>query len=300
MSEKIINSEEFLQLEDRKPHKTETFKIRFSPKILGSMALIFVLLAGISVTMVVILLQNNGKEDPFIDDKTTTADDTTTLASILTTLFESTPTFSATESTDSAPTTTEATSPAATSTGTSSTPADTFEIITRVDWGTLPMKGTKKLKTPIERVILMDTQTGTCNRTEDCTKFVKKRQLDTYATYVAGFSVTDIRENFLIAPDGAIYEGRGFSYEGQHSYDRGLTSYNKAVGVSFIGNYTEQDLNEKQRKSFKYFLKKFIDTGTIKVDYKIYYKEQLVGSNEVKAVVYETVKTFDNWRESES
>jgi len=126
---------------------------------------------------------------------------------------------------------------------------------------------------------------------------MKKRQYDAYLSAVP---LTDIQENFLIASDGTIYEGRGFAYEGEHTKDQATTSYNnQAIGVSFIGNYTETSLSTEQIESFEYFVQQMISNGTlIDENFKLYYNEQLIGSNESNDELYKSVRNFTNWQES--
>lgn len=114
--------------------------------------------------------------------------------------------------------------------------------------------------------------------------------------------MNDIPENFLIAPDGSIFEGRGFSREGQHTFDYTKTSYNNgALGITFIGDYTERNLTADQVECFNYFIQKSIDDNMVKTDYKLYYKDQLAGTltSNVTDQLYETVKSWDHWKESE-
>lgn len=107
----------------------------------------------------------------------------------------------------------------------------------------------------------MDTQTVTCSGDDACINFVQNRQNSSYLA-----NSQDLPENFLISTDGTIYEGRGYSYEGQHSNDRGSTSYNKAIGVSFIGNLTENIPSDVQLNSLKYFIEKSVGDGKVKED----------------------------------
>lgn len=139
----------------------------------------------------------------------------------------------------------------------------------------------------------MDTQTDTCSGEEDCKRFVRLRQSE-------GNLYEDIFENFLIASDGSVFEGRGFEFEGQHSFDRVTTSYNnQAIGVSFIGNYTETDLSEDQFEGFKYFVQRSINESLIRVDYKLYFREQLVGPNVITKRLQAAVTTWDHWTEGD-
>lgn len=163
------------------------------------------------------------------------------------------------------------------------------------------MVGRRKLDTPVERVIIMDTKSEACEGVESCKKFVKSRQIATYNTWVSDIYISDIRENFLIAPDGSVYEGRGFRHEGQHSFDTAVTSYNnQAIGVSFIGNYSTCNLTSKQEESFDKFIEKYIGENKIVSNYSVYYVDQFKYQSTEEAIndkLYNKVKYFENWRE---
>lgn len=63
--------------------------------------------------------------------------------------------------------------------------------------------GSKQLKTPVSKVILFETASDTC---KNC--ITKKIAENYYPKF------EDIKENFFIAQDGTVFEGRGFSREG--------------------------------------------------------------------------------------
>lgn len=173
------------------------------------------------------------------------------------------------------------------------------QIYSRKDWNALPMKGENKLEMPVKRIIIMDTQTEKCYDSNSCKVFLKSRQKSFNKVLLSeGLYTTDIPENFFVAPDGSIFEGRGFTHEGQHSYDQALTSYNnQAIGVSFIGNFTDDDLNSQQLEGFNYFIQKFVREGQIREDYQIYYREQLIGPNVLTKKLQKNIKTWNHWME---
>jgi N-acetylmuramoyl-L-alanine amidase len=87
------------------------------------------------------------------------------------------------------------------------------------------------------------------------------------------------------------------SLKGQHSYDQGKTSYNNgAIGVSFLGNFSETELTQSQIEAFERFAEKFIEDGKIKKEYKLYHRNQLLGLE--KDFLSETVQSWSNWKES--
>lgn len=51
---------------------------------------------------------------------------------------------------------------------------------------------------------------------DKCKEFLIKKQNKDYP------KADDIKENFFVGADGTIYEGRGFSREGEHTYGNKL------------------------------------------------------------------------------
>jgi hypothetical protein len=70
--------------------------------------------------------------------------------------------------------------------------------------------GSKPLKTPVEKVILVETK-------------VAAGEIHLKGNFYPFYE--DIKENFVISTDGKIYEGRGFLREGQVARDKFGTSY---------------------------------------------------------------------------
>lgn len=280
--------------------KNETSLFR-RPHVLVTVGIILLCLTGLVVGMVILLTKDWSRDDPF--------DDLSTISVIFTTHSTTVEVPSSTShgttpsettlppGTTQSPETTQLpeTTPFISSTADPATtlPEPPYKIFTRADWDAAAVKGDKKLKSPVDRIIVMDTQTDTCSGEEDCKTFVRLRQRE-------GNLYEDIFENFLIAPDGSVFEGRGFEFEGQHSFDRVLTSYNnQAIGVSFIGNYTETHLSEDQFEGFKYFVQRSVNESLIRVDYKLYFREQLVGPNVITKRLQAAVTTWDHWTEGD-
>ena len=266
-------------------------KVLSKPRIL--IILIIILTTTIATIIGVLFVPKEREKDP-INNISTVSTEKTTLVIPTEPVTSSSDTSLSSSSTSTRSVTTESIS-------TTIAPVP-FKIITRSDWGSRPMKGRIKLKSPVKRLIIMDTQTEKCYNTEACKTLIKDRQLVHYNDYEQGrISIQDIRENFLISSDGTIFEGRGFSYEGQHSYDQSKTSYNsEAIGISFIGNYSEQDIDSRQNESLKYFIQKCIEENNLILEYKLYYKYQLTESRQTYDKLYETVKMMNHWKESEN
>lgn len=107
-------------------------------------------------------------------------------------------------------------------------------IVERNEWCKIKsIQGKKKLSMPVSKAIIMQTFTKGCetkvnskllnykisfhfyksiNFQDQCKEYLLKKQNADYP------KVDDIKENFFVAVDGTIYEGRGFTREGEHTY----------------------------------------------------------------------------------
>jgi hypothetical protein len=130
-----------------------------------------------------------------------------------------------------------------------------YKRLNRSDWQdneSLMLAGKFKIVAPVSKVILLRTQTdtNTCDSEKDCTGFMLDRQQNAYP------DADDIRENFIIARDGTVFEGRGFEWEGETTCaDDTLTCYNNdAISIAFVQNFS-QNVSEQQRSAFCEFIR---------------------------------------------
>lgn len=198
-------------------------------------------------------------------------------------------------------TSTESTSETTSTTPTTTDFPKTYEYVNRTSWNAaepVPVEP-ETLDQPVKGIVVLDTQSETCSDLESCKEFVKNRQADAIGSRFRGFDINDIRENFLIAPDGTIFEGTDLKNEGQHTYDDCKTSYNHFFGISFIGNYTAENLTQFQESAFNSFVKCQVEKELLDPEYKLFYHEQLSGLMETSdGLLSQNVKTWSNWRES--
>jgi hypothetical protein len=174
-------------------------------------------------------------------------------------------------------------------------PQESFEIVPKSKWNSVVV-GTDPLKTPVARVIVLETITNQCSDREICLKFLKQRQVVYLNRFIGGILMENLPENFLISSDGTIYEGRGF-FEGQHTYDQGETSYNrKSLGISFLVESSSDKLTERQAGAFEFLTKNFLTNRKLRENFDLYHRVQLAGGSE--SAIYEQVTTMSHWKES--
>jgi hypothetical protein len=169
------------------------------------------------------------------------------------------------------------------------------QIEPKSEWNSTVKKNIK-LKLPIERVIVFETITNQCGERENCLKFLRQRQLNLTQKYFNGIFMSNLPENFLISSDGTIYEGRGF-FEGQHTYDRTETSYNKkSLGIGFVADGFKNAINEKQIKALESLTECLIGASKLDQGFKLFHRAQLEGGNQT--TFSEQVKKMSHWKES--
>lgn len=78
----------------------------------------------------------------------------------------------------------------------------------------------------------------------------------------------DIPYNFLIGDDGAVYDGKGFSYQGDVMTSLG---YSDDVGIvfAFVGSFNDRNLSIDQQALFNEFIENSILMNKIDKDFKL-------------------------------
>ncbi|XP_054257992.1 uncharacterized protein LOC128987149 isoform X4 [Macrosteles quadrilineatus] len=131
----------------------------------------------------------------------------------------------------------------------------------RADWGAKPPKWIESLETPVKKVVLTWTETEPCTTEEECIQRVKEIQ----AEHMKDDKCPDIRHNFLVGGDGALYEGRGYTRLGP-SYPKSDKTheelYGKSIEIAFIqkhGKDCSGIMHKCAHDAIAFFGKAFID-----------------------------------------
>ncbi|CRL00274.1 CLUMA_CG013547, isoform A [Clunio marinus] len=234
---------------------------------------VFLLLVLMIATSTSFLLLS--KDDSESTTTTTSTSTTTTQSSTQSTSTAEEPTSTSESSSSDDPTTTTiSTSTTTTTRTTTSEPEFELNIIKRSTWSEegLGIQGKYKQISPLSKIIILNTKSNDYTHFMSSTEFLIDHQQNSYPEY------DDLKENFIVALDGTIYEGRGFSHEGQTTFDS-LTSYNnKAVAINFLLTEDDQTLNSIQEKAFCKFLEESISTGSVKENATIFHHSSLLKS----------------------
>lgn len=138
---------------------------------------------------------------------------------------------------------------------------------------------------PIGLVIISHTNSGPCFSFRNCANTLRKIQKSHMNK-----GLFDIGFNFAVAGDGNIYVGRGWDVINCHVH--------LSIGISFIGNYNIDNINESMVEAAKNLMEQGVSLGKISKDY------ELIGHNQSCKIfrdspgenVYKEIKTWYHFK----
>ncbi|CAF0811694.1 unnamed protein product [Rotaria sp. Silwood1] len=170
----------------------------------------------------------------------------------------------------------------------STSTANCPSIVTRSQWGARPAKSRTPMTTPVQYVVIHHTTGGTCTTKSDCIS--KMKGFQNYHMDSNGWD--DIGYSFLVGEDGNIYEGRGWTYAGAHTY-----GYNsKSIGISVIGDYSSRKPNAGAINAVKALIKCGVSRGYIRSNYLLRGHRDLDSTACPGNSFYNEIKTWTNYR----
>lgn len=111
-----------------------------------------------------------------------------------------------------------------------------MRIVPRAEWGAAPARSTTPLNPARVHLFVLHHTTGSYKGPQTVRNIQKFHQGPDRLW-------SDIGYNFLVAPDGTIFEGRGWGFAGAHA--RGKNS--ESIGVAFIGDGSQPMPEAAQR-----------------------------------------------------
>lgn len=163
-----------------------------------------------------------------------------------------------------------------------------LRIIARSEWlAQPPIQTLASLVTPVSLVIIAHTATDNCTSQAECVLRVRLVQM----FHIESRGWSDIGYNFLVGGDGSAYVGRGWTFEGAHTY-----GYNsKSIGIAFIGTFITSKPPQRQIDACKKLIQQGVQLGYISKDYKVVATRQLQATESPGAALYEDIKTWPHW-----
>ena len=126
-------------------------------------------------------------------------------------------------------------------------PKPAFEVITRAQWGAEPLKDNHDPMERVRRITLHHT--ATLPKMEARTDRDLVKGVQNFHRNTRGWA--DIGYHWLIGRDGNVYEGRALTIQGAHA---GGGNNVENLGISVVGNFTEELPKEGQLATVRLFL----------------------------------------------
>ncbi|XP_073943285.1 peptidoglycan recognition protein-like [Choristoneura fumiferana] len=163
-------------------------------------------------------------------------------------------------------------------------------VLTKKDWGGLTPRRVEYLPRPVELVIIQHTASPTCSTDSGCAELV--RNIQNYFLDILDYS--DIGPSFLIGGNGKVYEGAGWIHKGAHTI-----GYNgKSIGISFIGNFNNDDPTPQALAAAKALIKCGVTKGHLTRDYKLVGHRQLIAIEGPGRKLYQEIRTWPDWTDN--
>ncbi|VEN62742.1 unnamed protein product [Callosobruchus maculatus] len=123
---------------------------------------------------------------------------------------------------------------------------ESFYLVPRRYWNAEPPSvDIPKLKLPVNRILLSQTNTTSCETCSDC----EMQVLDIQKKHKGFLNRPDILYNFLVGGDGRVYEGRGWKNKTEwHNPDENILS------IALLGNFGDQPPKPSQVEALLAFL----------------------------------------------
>ncbi|GAB0091356.1 hypothetical protein DMENIID0001_061900 [Sergentomyia squamirostris] len=162
-------------------------------------------------------------------------------------------------------------------------------ILTRSQWRAVSGTSVFYQTIPIDKIIIIWFEGGTCLSSYKCRRLVKDLQQE----HISKFMMPDIAYSFLIDDNGFIYEGTGWYRRGFHTNGHNRNS----LGIAFIGSSESQTIPaEEALLAFEELIECGIQAGLISNDYKLYAQRQLCyQSNNPGEDFFSIIQELPNW-----
>uniref|UniRef100_A0A1B6DNH7 Peptidoglycan-recognition protein n=1 Tax=Clastoptera arizonana TaxID=38151 RepID=A0A1B6DNH7_9HEMI len=168
---------------------------------------------------------------------------------------------------------------------------DYLHFISRCEWRALPPKiDPERIPAEYQPVPMVVIHHSALNNScsglvcDEVVRFYQRLHMDTNGW-------NDIGYNFLISPNGDVYEGRGWNVVGAHAF-----GYNsKSVGICLIGNFEEIRPTEEALRSAQELISLGTDMNMIAEDY------ELIGHRQVRDTLcpgenlFSVIKNWQHW-----
>ncbi|KAG6458857.1 hypothetical protein O3G_MSEX011080 [Manduca sexta] len=140
---------------------------------------------------------------------------------------------------------------------------------------------------PVNIVIIQHAVTPTCATDVDCQNFV-----NAIRQYQMGkLHFDDIGPSFLVGDNGKVYEGAGWDLVGAHT----LGYNNRAIGISFIGEFTDKLPSAEAMEAAKNLIACGVDQKHLTADYHLVGHRQLTLTQSPGDALQKEIQSWPHW-----
>lgn len=104
----------------------------------------------------------------------------------------------------------------------------------------------------------------------------------------------DIKYNFLVGGDGAIYVGRGWDIECQHA--AGCSA--KSIFIAFIGTFEDEVPPKQQIDAAQKLIKECVNLNKLSSFYRLYGDDQLNDIESPDKMIYKIIRKWPHWTDT--
>lgn len=120
---------------------------------------------------------------------------------------------------------------------------------------------------------------------------VQARELQKHNIEKRGFDDTIF--NFLVDSDGAVYTGRGWDKQGDHT-----KGYNeKSICIGMIGTFRTVAPPKQQLLAAQKLIKEGVNSKNLAAGYRLYGQRQLSPGDSPGFKLYQIIQSWDHWSE---
>ncbi|KAK3585455.1 hypothetical protein CHS0354_003302 [Potamilus streckersoni] len=161
------------------------------------------------------------------------------------------------------------------------------QIVSRSAWGATAPKSVSNLHLPVNLVFIHHTETPACHDPASC----KSRVQNIQHYHISTNGWADIGYSFLVAEDGAIYEGRGWDRVGAHT-----EGYNqRGIAFSFIGSYSGSKPPAAALTAVKNMIQCGISLGKVASGYHLYGHRDVNPTSCPGDALYHEIQTWPHY-----
>lgn len=163
-----------------------------------------------------------------------------------------------------------------------------LEIVERDAWRARPKWRAQNMYTPLNHVVICHTSGQQCRSKTSCIRRVQ--MIQTFHLDDRGW--WDIAYNFLIAGDGRVYEGRGWSYVGAHSVNFNSNS----IGIAFVGDFRDQEPTKAMLEAAQLLIDCGVKKGFLTPSREIHGARDVTCTESPGMGVYKHIMKWRNFR----